>query len=47
MEVLPLGVLMVSKDLTTILLMVLAVLVDLGDLVAFLLMAQEGLVAST
>ena len=39
MEFLPLGGLMFSEDLE-VLLMVLAVLVVLGDLVAFLLMAQ-------
>ena len=36
---------MVLNDLETFLLMVLGVLVVLGDLVAFLLMDQEGLVA--
>ena len=44
MEVLPLGVLMVLEGLA-VLLIVLVVLVVLGDLVAFLLMAREGLVA--
>ena len=45
MEVLPLGDLMVLKDLETFLLMVLMVRVVLGGLVGFLLMALEGLVA--
>ena len=45
MEVLPLGALMVLKDLETFLLMVLMVLVVLGGLLVFLLMALEGLVA--
>ena len=45
MEVLPLRGLMVPKDLETFLLMVLVVLVVLGALVNFLLMALEGLVA--
>ena len=45
MEVLPLGDLMVPEDLETFLLMVLVVLVVLGDLVAFLILALEGLVA--
>ena len=45
MEVLPLGELMVLKDMETFLLMVLGVLVVLGNLLAFLLMALEGLVA--
>ena len=44
MEVLPMGDLMVPEDLA-VLLMVLVVLVVLGDLVAFLLMDWEGLVA--
>ena len=44
MEVLPLGDLMVMEGLA-VLLMVWVVLVVLGDLVAFLLMALEGLVA--
>ena len=44
MEVLPLGDLMVPEDLV-VLLMVLAILVFLGDLMAFLLMVLEGLVA--
>ena len=47
MEILPLGDLMVPKDLEAFLLMVLMVLVVLGGLVAFLLMALEGLVALT
>ena len=45
MEVLPLGDLMVPEDLETFLLMVLVALVVLGDLVAFLLLDLEGLVA--
>ena len=44
MEVLPIGDLMVLEGLAA-LLMVLAILVFLGDLVAFLLMDLEGLVA--
>ena len=46
MEVLPLGDLMVLEGLA-VLLMGLAVLVVLGDMMAFLLMAWEGLVPST
>ena len=45
MEVLPLGGLMVLEDLETFLLMVLVALVVLGDLVAFHVLALEGLVA--
>ena len=45
MEVLPLGDLMVPEDLENFLLVVLVVLVVPGGLVAFLLMALEGLVA--
>ena len=45
MEFLPLGGLIVLEDLATSLLIVSMVLVVLGDLVAFLLMPLEGLVA--
>ena len=45
MEVFPLGGLMILEDLENFLLMVLVVLVVLGDLVAFLLLALEGVVA--